>query len=67
MGDDLLFSTKIEFGSFRCCVLSFPTTHDPLRRRLLFRFHMAQNSALSGSNPIAGQVLKKWPVQVENL
>jgi hypothetical protein len=40
---------------------------DPLHRRLLLRFHTAQNSASSGSIPIAGPVLKKWPVPVENL
>ena len=58
---------KIEFGSSRCCVLSFPTTHDPLHRRLLLRFHTAQNSASSGPNPIAGPVLKKWSLPLENL
>ncbi|MGA8241221.1 MAG: hypothetical protein WB818_11640, partial [Desulfobacterales bacterium] len=30
-------------------------------------FHTAQNSALSGSNPIAGPVLKKRSLPVENL
>jgi len=47
--------------------LSITTTHGPLLRRLLFRFHAVQNSASSGLITIAGPMLKKWPVPVENL
>jgi hypothetical protein len=37
-----------------------------VHRRLLLRFHTAQNSASSGPNPIAGPVQKKWPLPVES-
>jgi len=43
------------------------STFDPVDRRRLLRFHTAQNSAPSGSNPIAGPVLKKGPCRSKAL
>ena len=47
--------------------LSDISTFDPVDRRRLRRFHTAQNSAPSGSNPIADPVLKKRPLAVKSL
>jgi hypothetical protein len=49
----------MEFGSSGFWDLILPTTPDHLQRRMLFRFHAAQNAASRKSKPIAGPVSKK--------
>jgi hypothetical protein len=47
-----LLTTPLFFAGF--CAFLFPTISDPEGRRRLLRTHVAQSSASSGPNPIAG-------------
>jgi hypothetical protein len=55
----------MKLGYARFCIRLFSTTPGAVNRRLLLQFHTAQNSASSGPNPIAGQVLKKVHCRVK--
>jgi hypothetical protein len=62
-----IVNTKIKLDYARFFITLVSNNSWSGHRRLLLRFHTAQNSASSGPNPIVGPVLKKCLLPVENL